>query len=147
MQNSKHISDPIFIHHGTYCFVRCSFSGERKSTNNTTFYITDFVIISWQAWQLWKDGLWLQLVDESLDAEYRTLGIMRCINIALLCVQENASDRPTMSDVVAMLSSKAMTLSEPKHPAYLYVRVREEAASVVVPCSVNDVTVSALDGR
>uniref|UniRef100_A0A0A9TL30 Uncharacterized protein n=1 Tax=Arundo donax TaxID=35708 RepID=A0A0A9TL30_ARUDO len=57
---------------------------------------------------------------------------MRCINIALLCVQENAADRPTMSDVVAMLSSTSMALPEPKHPAYFYVRVTNEEVSMVV---------------
>lgn len=36
--------------------------------------------------------------------------IMRCMNIGLLCVQENAADRPTMLDVVAMLSTKTIRL-------------------------------------
>ncbi|KAL6654946.1 hypothetical protein ACP70R_008411 [Stipagrostis hirtigluma subsp. patula] len=107
----------------------------------------DFINLLGHAWQLWKDGLWLQLVDESLVTGFRTLEVMRCINIALLCVQENAVDRPTMSDVVAMLSSDRI-LPEPKHPAYFYVRVgKEDASMVVVTCSVNDVTLSTLDGR
>jgi len=85
---------------------------------------------------LCEDGLWLQLVDELLDVECHMLAIMRCINIALLCVQENASDRPTMSDVVTMLSSETMTLSEPKHPAYFHVRVTTaEASTVVTSCT------------
>ena len=54
---------------------------------------------------------------------------MRFINIALLCVQENAIDRPTMLDVVAMLSNKTMILRDPKHPAYFNVRVGNEEAS------------------
>lgn len=73
---------------------------------------------------------------------------MRCINIALLCVQENAADRPTMSDVVAMLSSKMMVLAEPKHPGYFNVRVANEEQSVLTePCSVNDMTISAISAR
>jgi hypothetical protein len=73
---------------------------------------------------------------------------MRCINIALLCVQENAADRPTMSDVVAMLSSESMSLPEPKHPAYFHVRVtKEEASTGAEPCSVNDVTMTTPRGR
>ncbi|CAL4987470.1 unnamed protein product [Urochloa decumbens] len=108
----------------------------------------DFINLLGHAWQLWKDRSWLQLVDASLDAEDHAPDMMRCINIALLCVQENASDRPAMSDVVTMLSNETKTLAEPKHPAYFHVRVTaEEASTVVVPCSVNDVTVSALDGR
>ncbi|XP_062183079.1 cysteine-rich receptor-like protein kinase 10 isoform X1 [Phragmites australis] len=108
----------------------------------------DFINLLGYAWQFWKDGLWLQLVDACLVAEGHTLEMMRCINIALLCVQENAADRPTMSEVVAMLSSESMTLPEPKHPAYFHVRVTTEVAStIVVPSSVNDLTVSALGGR
>ncbi|PUZ45421.1 hypothetical protein GQ55_8G222000 [Panicum hallii var. hallii] len=107
----------------------------------------DFINLLGHAWQLWKEERWLQLVDASI-AEYRTPGMMRCINIALLCVQENAANRPTMSDVVAMLSSENMTLPEPMHPAYFHVRVTEEEASTLVePCSLNDVTISGIDGR
>jgi len=88
-------------------------------------------------------------VDASLVADsHQTLEMMRCINIALLSVQENAADRPTMSDVVAMLSSTSMVLPEPKHPAYFHVRVTEEESSTLVePCSLNDVTISGIDGR
>lgn len=45
------------------------------------------------------------------------------INIALLSVQEDAMDRPIMSDVVAELSSESITLPEPKHPAYCHVLI------------------------
>ncbi|CAN6204652.1 unnamed protein product [Urochloa humidicola] len=120
-------------------------SGEKTSSFHRT---GDFINLIGHAWQLWKDGLWLQLVDASLVVGCHTSAIMRCINIALLCVQENAAERPTMSDVVAMLSSETMTLPEPKHPAYFHVRMRnEEAPAVVMPSSVNDITMSALDGR
>lgn len=95
---------------------------------------------------MWKDGLWLQLLDESLLAtDCHRLEMMRCINIALLCVQENASDRPTMSDVVMMLNSETMTLPEPKHPAYFHTRVEQEDASTIVDSL--HVTISSLHGR
>jgi hypothetical protein len=100
-----------------------------------------------QAWQLWKEERWLQLLD-TVIAENHLGMIMRCINIALLCVQENAADRPTMSVVVAMLSSETMILPEPKHPAYFNVRVTEDEESTLVdPCSINDVTISGINGR
>ena len=44
--------------------------------------------------------------------------MLRCIHIGLLCVQENASDRPTMASVVLMLSSFSMTLNIPSAPAF-----------------------------
>ncbi|CAL4980161.1 unnamed protein product [Urochloa decumbens] len=108
----------------------------------------DFISLLGYAWQLWKDGLWLQLVDTSLVTEVHTQAMMKCINIALLCVQENAADRPSMSNVVNMLSSENMTLPEPKHPAYFHIRVGTEEVSIVLePSSLNNVTMSALDGR
>lgn len=76
--------------------------------------------------------------------------MMKCVNIALLCVQENAADRPTMSDVVAMLSSEGVSLPVPKHPAYFNVRVRNGEASSAIDlelCSVNEVTITALGCR
>ena len=105
-------------------------------------------IILFQAWQLWKDKRWLQIVDASLVVECHTLEIMRCINVALLCVQENAADRPTMSDVVVMLSSESLTLPEPKHPAYFHIRVTAEETSIITETSiVNDTTISTFRGR
>lgn len=55
--------------------------------------------------------------------------IMRCMNIGLLCVQENAVDRPTMLDVVGMLSTKTKIQAKPNHPAYFNVRVGNGEAS------------------
>lgn len=44
--------------------------------------------------------------------------ITRCIHIALLCVQENIVDRPTMASVVLMLTSFSLTLMVPSEPAF-----------------------------
>ncbi|KAF2912124.1 hypothetical protein DAI22_11g233300 [Oryza sativa Japonica Group] len=99
----------------------------------------EFINLLGHAWQMWKDETWLQLVDPLLPTDSHTIEIMRCINIALLCVQENAADRPTTSEVVAMLSNETMTLPEPKHPAFFNMRLtNEEAPTVVAASSVND---------
>jgi hypothetical protein len=102
-----------------------------------------------KAWKSWKEERWLELIDASLVPGINSLEIMRCINIALLCVQENAVDRPTMSSVVAMLSSDSVTLLDPKHPAYYHVAAtkEEDLSTTNEPCSVNNVTISVLNGR
>ncbi|CAL5010861.1 unnamed protein product [Urochloa decumbens] len=107
----------------------------------------DFINLLGHAWQMWKDDKWIQLVDASLVTVSHTVQMIRCINIALLCVQENAADRPTMSEVVAMLSSESMTLPEPKQPAFFHMRVTTEETSTVVVSSVNSITLSAVEGR
>ena len=43
---------------------------------------------------------------------------LRYINIGLLCVQEDAHDRPTMSSVVLMLKNESATLGQPERPPF-----------------------------
>ena len=86
----------------------------------------------------------IDLADASLVSKSNPIEMMRCINIALLCVQENATDRPTMGDIVAMLRSDTMILAKPKQPAYINVRVgNEETSNAPESCSINDITISA----
>lgn len=56
------------------------------------------------------------------DASMKNMVVQRYVNIALLCVQENAEDRPTMSDVVSMLGNDSAVLPYPKPIAFLNVR-------------------------
>ncbi|KAL6599323.1 hypothetical protein ACP70R_045817 [Stipagrostis hirtigluma subsp. patula] len=109
----------------------------------------DFINLIGYAWHLWEEGRWADLVDASLVSKSHSVEIMRCINIALLCVQENANDRPTMADVVAILSSETMILAEPKQPPYFNVRVGNEESSITATdsCSINDVTISVTTPR
>jgi hypothetical protein len=105
--------------------------------------------IAKQAWQLYEEGRWRELVDASLVPMHHSDELMRCMNIGLLCVQENAVDRPTMLDVVAMLSSKTKILAEPKHPAYFNVRVGngEASTNTTKSCSINEMTISVTTPR
>uniref|UniRef100_A0A0E0DIU3 Receptor-like serine/threonine-protein kinase n=1 Tax=Oryza meridionalis TaxID=40149 RepID=A0A0E0DIU3_9ORYZ len=63
-----------------------------------------------QAWRLWEQGNHMDLLDPAMarpasdDAEL-LYDLERCIHIGLLCVQDMADDRPTMSEIVAMLTS------------------------------------------
>ncbi|XP_020190378.1 cysteine-rich receptor-like protein kinase 10 [Aegilops tauschii subsp. strangulata] len=110
----------------------------------------DFLNLLGYSWQLWEGGGWLELLEVSIVKEIHTTEARRYVNIALMCVQESADDRPTMSEVVAMLTSESVILPEPNHPAYFNLRVSKvhESTSVVVPCSNNDVTITEEpDGR
>jgi hypothetical protein len=72
-----------------------------------------------QAWHMWKDGRLQELVDPALCDGYESTVIMRCTQVALLCAQEDPADRPTMTDVTAMLDSESIMLSDPKEPTEL----------------------------
>ncbi|GAB4826684.1 hypothetical protein Ancab_033579 [Ancistrocladus abbreviatus] len=69
------------------------------------------------AWRLWKGGKELEFVDSLMPEPYPTSEVLRCMHIGLLCVQEDPSDRPTMSYVVSVLSSEATALPGPNSPA------------------------------
>ncbi|KAK9944985.1 hypothetical protein M0R45_010518 [Rubus argutus] len=72
-------------------------------------------------WDLWKEGRASEIIDTSLGESYPIGEVLRCIQIALLCVQELANDRPTMSTVVSMLGNDA-ALPSPRKPAFLLKR-------------------------
>ncbi|KAM3280524.1 hypothetical protein ACQJBY_047360 [Aegilops geniculata] len=108
-----------------------------------------FINLIGYAWQLFEEERWTELVDAALIPSGGSSEMMRSINIALLCVQEDAIDRPTMLDVVAMLSSKTMVLNKPKHPAYYSISSvgNKEASAGTKSCSFNDVTISTITPR
>ncbi|KAL6615062.1 hypothetical protein ACP70R_037332 [Stipagrostis hirtigluma subsp. patula] len=89
--------------------VATSFRRYKRSDNLMTY-----------AWRLWEDGNCKQLIDISLSAEEHNqeAEIVRCVQIALLCVQANPDDRPDMKEVVRMLSNKDTQLDSPKQPSY-----------------------------
>lgn len=107
-----------------------------------------FINLLGYAWQLFEEERWIELIDAALPPNDHSVEIMRVINIALLCVQEDAIDRPTTLDVVAMLSSKTMILDKPKQPAYFSASVgNKEESTATRSCSVNDVTITMLTPR
>ncbi|CAO2146377.1 unnamed protein product [Urochloa humidicola] len=79
--------------------------------------LTSRLLLADYAWELWSSGRAMEMVDASLHNEPRISHIVRCVQIALLCVQANWVDRPTMSDVLMMLKCETMSLPAPRPPA------------------------------
>ncbi|KAK4489579.1 hypothetical protein RD792_005391 [Penstemon davidsonii] len=78
------------------------------------------------AWRNWHDESAGNLIDPAFrDSSNIPLNILRCIHIGLLCVQENAADRPTMAFVVPMLNNFSITLPVPSEPAIYRSSARE----------------------
>ncbi|KAH7842146.1 hypothetical protein Vadar_001974 [Vaccinium darrowii] len=101
------------------------------------------------AWELWKSGRGEDIKDPLLQDISSTNMLLRYLNIALLCVQESAADRPTMSNVVSMLSNDLVLLASPKQPAFPASRsVPDKNSSKKIGiCSINDETISILEAR
>ena len=105
----------------------------------------------YQAWQLWNEGKGLELIDLAiLDESCPISEVLRCIHVGLLCVQDQATDRPTMLDVVSMLSNETLQLSPPKQPAFFINTVAGELRDSIIEsenCSLNNVTISVMEAR
>ncbi|KAM3749516.1 hypothetical protein ACB098_05G191500 [Castanea mollissima] len=102
------------------------------------------------AWDLWMEGKALDIVDSSLGQAYPAHGVSRCIQIGLLCVQEQATDRPTMVEILFMLGNET-TLPAPNKPAFINRKNinngQDSSNSAEAPGSINDVTISVLEAR
>ncbi|KAH1120988.1 hypothetical protein J1N35_004148, partial [Gossypium stocksii] len=116
---------------------------------NTGFYQHNSVHLLAHAWNFWTSNREMDLIDPMLE-EVPTRLALRYVNIGLLCIQETADDRPTMSDVVSMLSNESLDIPPPKQPASVNATSMEEDMLVQQRsevCSVNDATFSTLDAR
>ncbi|CAN1161174.1 Cysteine-rich receptor-like protein kinase 8 [Linum perenne] len=69
-------------------------------------------------WDQWSNGMALQLRDPAMGDMCANMEVLKCIHIGLLCIQESAADRPTMSEVLMMLSSHTVTYPTPVRPAF-----------------------------
>ncbi|KFK30404.1 hypothetical protein AALP_AA7G256600 [Arabis alpina] len=68
-------------------------------------------------WSYWSKGNGLEIVDPVIkDTSFPSDQVLRCMQVALLCVQQLADDRPTMSSVALMLGSQTEAIAQPKNP-------------------------------
>ncbi|XP_010439222.1 PREDICTED: cysteine-rich receptor-like protein kinase 5 isoform X2 [Camelina sativa] len=106
-------------------------------------------------WRLWNNGSPIELVDPSFQENYQVDDITRCIHIALLCVQEEAEDRPTMSEINQMLTTSSIPLAIPQPPGFFLRRKHEQVGSSgagpstgsSVLCSIDDVSITQVTPR
>ncbi|KAF5207898.1 Cysteine-rich receptor-like protein kinase [Thalictrum thalictroides] len=119
------------------------------SKKNTNFYLLEesYNLLGY-VWQKWNENKVLEIMDPTLAESYNSQELMRCIHIGLLCVQDHASDRPTMSMVVSMLSSEGI-LPLPKQPAFTIERTQFSNIlfNINDAVSINSVTITNPEGR
>lgn len=86
------------------------------------------------------------LLDNCLSNSCSTSEVDRFIQIGLLCVQDLATDRPTMFDVFFMLINDIAILQEPKRPAFCNDSMLKSSVNCLNSTN-NDVTFTQIDGR
>ncbi|CAN6921738.1 unnamed protein product [Brassica oleracea] len=96
---------------------------KNSSFNETDGSISNLVTY---VWRLWNNDSLLEMIDPAMEEKYDRNEVFRCIHIALLCVQENPTDRPTMSTIFRMLTNTSITLHMPQPPGFVF-RVRSKS--------------------
>ena len=78
--------------------------------------------------------------------------VLKCINLALLCVEHNPIDRPIMSVVVSLLiTGEGVKLPVPKQPAFSIERKIDvdnpSGINQADNCTINNVTMTEMHPR
>ncbi|CAN6457976.1 unnamed protein product [Victoria cruziana] len=81
------------------------------------------------AWKLWNEDRALELVDGRIAGSCQTSEALRCIHVGLLCSQEEAAERPTMSQVLLMLGNTSISIPSPLDPVFVGRYPPKEKAS------------------
>ncbi|XP_076942081.1 G-type lectin S-receptor-like serine/threonine-protein kinase RKS1 [Bidens hawaiensis] len=86
---------------------------------NNSYYKEKSLNLIGHVWDLWKQDKALKVVDSSLGDSFDAREVLLCIHVGILCVQELASDRPTMTGIAFMLSNHETVLPSPNQPAFV----------------------------
>nr|GMD30096.1 G-type lectin S-receptor-like serine/threonine-protein kinase At4g27290 [Ipomoea batatas] len=104
----------------------------------------------YKAWKLWNEGNIMDLVDDSLLKCCKESEVLKCINVGLLCVEEDPNVRPSMPSVLLMLSDESTVLPQPNQPAFVTRKHTSIECGIIIesdkPCS-NQLTFSTQEGR
>ncbi|CAN6818864.1 hypothetical protein Bca4012_007567 [Brassica carinata] len=112
---------------------------------NSSFCQPDGSSLVTYAWELWRKGSPLEIVDPAIMESYQRNEVIRCIHIALLCVQKDHANRPGMSTVILMLTSNTITLPVPEEPGFVYKSGNSANSSFL--WSVDDASITHLEPR
>lgn len=67
---------------------------------------------------MWREDEGVEFMDPSLDDSSSPCKLVRCLQVALLCVQESPVDRPTMLEVYSMLKNDNGPIATPQQLAF-----------------------------
>ncbi|KAI3743279.1 hypothetical protein L1987_60985 [Smallanthus sonchifolius] len=95
-----------------------------SGTKNNSYYQENSVNLIGHVWNLWKQDKALTVVDSSLGDSFNAREVLLCIHVGILCVQELATDRPTMTDVASMFTNRETMLPPPNQPAFIFRQMK-----------------------
>lgn len=92
----------------------------------------------------------MELMDKFLGETCIPCEVIRCIQVGLLCVQQQAKDRPDMSAVVLMLNGEKL-LPQPKVPGFFtgtdIPPATDSSSQQCILFSQNEISLTVLEAR
>ncbi|KAK9272313.1 hypothetical protein L1049_002684 [Liquidambar formosana] len=92
-------------------------------------YIQDSGSLSQTVWKFYKLKRLPECVDLYLKDDFRAIEASKVLQIGLLCTQASVALRPSMAEVVQMLTHKDCEIPIPNQPPFLNASVLEPASS------------------
>ncbi|XP_074272112.1 G-type lectin S-receptor-like serine/threonine-protein kinase At1g11300 [Silene latifolia] len=117
---------------------------------NSSFKEQESLSLLGHAWKLWNEGDIQSLIDPAVLEPGFLDEIFRCIQVALLCVQELPEDRPNISMIISMIESELLDLPCPTQPGFTLRRYATQNQALQdgnVNASVNHISLSHIIGR
>ncbi|KAL1215951.1 G-type lectin S-receptor-like serine/threonine-protein kinase [Cardamine amara subsp. amara] len=97
------------------------------------------------AWDSWFESGGADLLDQDISSSDSQDEVARCVQIGLLCIQQQAMDRPNIALVMSMLTT-TMDLPIPKKPVFA-LQIQDSDSESKSIYSVNEITQTAIFGR
>ncbi|KAH0936428.1 hypothetical protein HID58_013545 [Brassica napus] len=102
------------------------------------------------AWESWCKSRGTNLLDIHLDYSWNAIEVARCVQVGILCVQQEDADRPNILDVLSMITSTT-DLPITKQPIFAVQTQNVETSNYVSSSkdlfSVNDLTHYVIQGQ
>ncbi|KAJ0988258.1 hypothetical protein J5N97_006614 [Dioscorea zingiberensis] len=118
-------------------------SGKR----NSKYYNTELSMnLLAYAWKLWNEDNVMEFVEPTIRDKCSRREVFRCVNVGLLCVQDRANDRPTMSSVILMLESGTSNHPLPRQPTFAVDTSETDSSSFDLRLKNSD-SITMLTGR
>ncbi|KAK6133407.1 hypothetical protein DH2020_032871 [Rehmannia glutinosa] len=135
---------------GTYGYMAPEYAMEGRFSEKSDVYSFGVLMLE-IGWKLWNEDNGMAFADQNIASPNVQSEIVRCIHIALLCVQEFPKDRPAVQTVLSMLSREIVDLPLPEQPIFAEKWDRSHVGSTQGTSqfgfSTNDLTITVLDGR
>ncbi|KAJ3701155.1 hypothetical protein LUZ61_004860 [Rhynchospora tenuis] len=123
-------------------------TGERNSSFR---YKEGSINIVGYAYKLWHKGDTNDLIDPAIRETCSISEVLRCMHVALLCVQDLANDRPDILSVIKMIFNEGTDVPIPRQPNFTVQGyssnsspVKSSAEYLITECGV---TITGIQGR